>query len=450
MKRFWVALIVLAVGTGLAAPPAGAEQSPGNSVSFSCTAPPNPQPLPTCAWYPMPVQVTWDWTNRGTETEADSGCNPHTEMPDSPFGGNSITCTVTYPDGTAQNTALLGADATPPTFTVSPGPDHNGWYNHPEPLTVVDASDASSGLASDACHDAAPYAGPDGPSVNAGGGCTDLAGNTRSVVIPYDATPPSVTVSPDRQPDHNGWYNHPVSFTVSGADATSGLASCAGNTTYSGPANGSASVLGSCIDNAGNSGIGGRSFQYDANRPSASDVLVTPGNHRVELTWTLPSDATSVVVVRAVKGSSAAPKLVYSGSRRSLVDKHLHNGTKYSYTVSDIDPAGNSTAKTVRAIPTGSSLRPYVGSVVSSPPLLTWKKVKRASYYNVQLYLGRTKVLSTWPRKPSLQLPQTWHYRGQSYTLAAGHYRWYVWPGFGRLSSHRYGDRIGRSSFRVR
>jgi hypothetical protein len=155
-------------------------------------------------------------------------------------------------------------------------------------------------------------------------------------------------------------------------------------------------------------------------------------------------------VVRAVKGSSAAPKLVYSGARRSLVDKHLHNGTKYTYTVSDIDPAGNSTAKTVRAIPTGSSLRPYVGSVVSSPPLLTWKKVKRASYYNVQLYLGRTKVLSTWPRKPSLQLPQTWHYRGKSYTLVPGHYRWYVWPGFGLLSSHRYGDRLGRSSFRVR
>jgi hypothetical protein len=449
MKRIWVALIVLAVGTAVSAGSAAADPSPGNSVTFTCTTPPDPTPLATCAWYQGPVRVTWDWTNRGIELNT-NGCDTHTENPDSPAGGTSLTCTVTYPDGTNEATAVLGADVTPPLLApalVRP-PDVNGWYNHSVALNPG-GSDASSGLSG--CS-APTYSGPDGAAARLDGACADMAGNvaTGGVSFPYDSTPPAVTVSPGRQPDHNGWYNHPVSLTVSGADATSGLASCAGNTTYAGPADASASVFGSCTDNAGNSGLGGRSFKYDANRPSASDVLVTPGNHRVDLAWTLPGDATSVAVVRAVKGSSAAPKLVYSGARRSLVDKHLHNGTKYTYTVSDIDPAGNSTAKTVRAIPTGSSLRPYVGSVVSSPPLLTWKKVKRASYYNVQLYLGRTKVLSTWPRKPSLQLPQTWHYRGKSYTLVPGHYRWYVWPGFGLLSSHRYGDRLGRSSFRVR
>jgi hypothetical protein len=91
-----------------------------------------------------------------------------------------------------------------------------------------------------------------------------------------------------------------------------------------------------------------------------------------------------------------------------------------------------------------------VGSVVSSPPMLTWKKIRGARYYNVQLYLGKNKVLSTWPRTNSLQLKQRWHFRGKTLTLTQGHYRWYVWPGFGNLSAHRYGHRIGRSSFRVR
>ena len=32
--------------------------------------------------------------------------------------------------------------------------------------------------------------------------------------------------TPDRQPDANGWYNHPVGFGFAGTDATSGLADC--------------------------------------------------------------------------------------------------------------------------------------------------------------------------------------------------------------------------------
>jgi hypothetical protein len=431
MKRIWVAMLGAVVGSAVVASAAQA------------TAVPTCSPHLCDTWQPGPVTLTW----QSTISVDVSSCDK-TITDDSPDNtGTPEMCN----DGDGAVPISVKVDSTPPV--VTPGlarpPDANGWYNHAVSLDLSGSTDAPSGIAG--CN-APTYSGPDGAAARLDGACADMAGNvaTGGVSFPYDSTPPAVTVSPGRQPDHNGWYNHPVSFTVSGADATSGLASCAGNTTYAGPADASASVFGSCTDNAGNSGIGGRSFKYDANRPSASDVLVTPGNHRVDLAWTLPGDATSVAVVRAVKGSSAAPKLVYSGARRSLVDKHLHNGTKYTYTVSDIDPAGNSTAKTVRAIPTGSSLRPYVGSVVSSPPLLTWKKVKRASYYNVQLYLGRTKVLSTWPRKPSLQLPQTWHYRGKSYTLVPGHYRWYVWPGFGLLSSHRYGDRLGRSSFRVR
>ena len=52
-------------------------------------------------------------------------------------------------------------------------------------------------------------------------------------------------------------------------------------------------------------------------------------------------------------------------------------------------------------MPDGSSLRPFLDTEVNHPPLLRWKKVRRAHYYNVQLYRGRTKVLSIWPKGPT-------------------------------------------------
>ena len=86
--------------------------------------------------------------------------------------------------------------------------------------------------------------------------CTvDLTGGSvvgAAVTIKRDATPPTSSgIAAQRGPDMNGWYNHPIQVAVSGTDATSGIASCA-NPTYSGPDSGSASVSGTCTDNAGN------------------------------------------------------------------------------------------------------------------------------------------------------------------------------------------------------
>ena len=85
------------------------------------------------------------------------------------------------------------------------------------------------------------------------GSCIDNAGKTVCTTFPfaYDATPPAVSALPSRSPDHNGWYNHPVTFAFGGTDATSGIAGCS-TVTYSGPASGSATVTGSCSDRAGN------------------------------------------------------------------------------------------------------------------------------------------------------------------------------------------------------
>ena len=86
---------------------------------------------------------------------------------------------------------------------------------------------------------------------------------------PSDTTPPTVTVTPDRAPDSNGWYNHAVTFTFTANEP----ATCDAPVTYSGPDSGSATVTGHCTDIAGNVGTGSITFKYDATAPV---VTVTP------------------------------------------------------------------------------------------------------------------------------------------------------------------------------
>jgi hypothetical protein len=86
---------------------------------------------------------------------------------------------------------------------------------------------------------------------------------------------------------------------------------------------------------------------------------------------------------------------------------------------------------------------------MSSPPRLAWRRVPRASYYNLQLYRGRVKVLSAWPTRPRVQLRSRWTYLGRKRKLTPGVYRWYVWPGFGPARAHRYGRLLGQSTFTV-
>ena len=90
------------------------------------------------------------------------------------------------------------------------------------------------------------------------------------------------------------------------------------------------------------------------------------------------------------------------------------------------------------------------GRVVKAPPLLRWKAVKGATFYNVQLYRNGGKLLSTWPRAAKLQLGRTWRYGGKRQRLQPGLYRWYVWGARGTLERPTYGRVLGSSTFRIR
>jgi hypothetical protein len=271
----------------------------------------------------------------------------------------------------------------------------------------------------------------------------------REAWLGIDRTPPQVvSYQTDRPPDYNGWFNHPVGLTFQGADATSGVASCS-STSYGGPDGQGVTITGSCRDNAGHIGFGSLPINYDATPPPAPSVDALPGNHKVALRWSTSPDSQAELVRH---DGDAAPVVLYRGPGGSFTDRGLKNQRRYRYSISLIDQAGNRSASLTSAVPTGSKLLlPARGERVKivRVPLLVWKRVRRASYYNVQIFRGRTKVLSTWPRQPRFQLKRRWRFGGRSYRLVPGKYCWYVWPGYGKRSKRDYGKRLGRSCFRI-
>ena len=174
-----------------------------------------------------------------------------------------------------------------------------------------------------------------------------------------------------------------------------------------------------------------------------------PANKSIDISWAPPGDGATFSLTRAPATGGAAT-LVYSGGAHDFVDTGLLNGAKYNYLLTVYDAAGNASAPTgISGVPDGSTLRPFLDTAVNHPPLLRWQKVRKARYYNVQLYRGRTKILSIWPKGPHLRLKSKWKFNGHRFRLTPGLYRWYVWPGIGATSKHRYGSMVGSSTFRV-
>jgi hypothetical protein len=101
----------------------------------------------------------------------------------------------------------------------------------------------------------------------------------------------------------------------------------------------------------------------------------------------------------------------------------------------------------VAATPSAPLLSPRQSSTVHGSATLRWRAVPKATYYNVQLWLRGKKVLTTWPAGTTYRLPPRGTDLGAGYRLVPGRYLWYVWPGLGSRSQHRYGALIGKSTF---
>jgi hypothetical protein len=270
---------------------------------------------------------------------------------------------------------------------------------------------------------------------------------TKNVWVGIDRTPPQLLgLQPDRPPDFNGWYKRPVGFNFQAADATSGVASCS-TASYGGPDGAGIPIGGTCHDVAGNVGAGSFPINYDATPPAEPVVTAVPRNHRVTLTW--PTQPNTVAVVTRVNPSGGQTP-VFFGVAGEFTDRKLRNGRRYRYVVRLVDQAGNQATGKASGVPTGSPLlSPIRGARLRGAPLLVWKPVRRARYYNVQLVRNGSKILSRWPGVAKLQLHRTWRFAGSPRSLIPGRYCWRVWPGVGKRSRQRYGELLGTSCFRI-
>jgi hypothetical protein len=272
---------------------------------------------------------------------------------------------------------------------------------------------------------------------------------SKSVTVKLDKTPPSAAAVPDRPPDANGWYNRLLSVASVGTDPTSGIESCS-SATYAGPDNSAAVVVGACRDIAGNMAGTALPFKYDATAPSIFGLTAAHGNRSAQISWRKSSDTKAVEVFRTPGRKGQGESGIYRGSATGVRDTGLVVGRTYEYRVIGIDEAANRAEQRLNFVATGALLSPTPGLRITmkSPPTLAWVRVKRATYYNVQLIRGR-KVLSAWPTRTSFRLRRTWLYNGRRYRLEPGVYRWYVWPGYGRISAARFGRPLGSSTFVV-
>jgi len=121
---------------------------------------------------------------------------------------------------------------------------------------------------------------------------------------------------------------------------------------------------------------GGSGFLPLPNPPSpVSDVIATPGNGQVALSWTNPNGVSSKTLVYHKRGSGIPylyrdyQSLIYNGTGFSYIDGNLTNDETYYYSIYTTDSYGQiSSPVNVSATPRESVSSPQVSSG-SSPPI---------------------------------------------------------------------------------
>jgi hypothetical protein len=403
-----------------------------------------------------------------------------------PVGATTVTCTATDAhSNTAQKTftvTVVLVDTTPPVLTGVPAStrrEADGPNGSVVSYTLPTAVDGLDGPIPVTC---APASGKMFPLGTTKVTCTatDSHGNTASAsfdVKVVDTTPPRLLVPPDSfvyATSDAGIpsASAPVQAFLSAA-AANDIVDPSPKITNDAPAVlpvGTTTITFTATDASGNSTTATARLTVKpqpppgtpqppppvVDRTAPDDVgklKVKVGNRLVRLMWTLPSakDFDHLEIKRSSTAPGAPQTLVYTGKAKTFADRKVTNGVEYRYVVTSFDKAGNnSPGVAITATPKRLLLvSPADGARLTDPPKLVWLASAGASYYNVQLFRGTTKMLSTWPRTTSLLLTKGWKYHGRRYRLTKGTYRWYVWPGIGAKADAKYGTLLGTSSFSI-
>ena len=139
--------------------------------------------------------------------------------------------------------------------------------------------------------------------------------DAKELTLHVEVSSPTAEAVPERPPDSNGWYNHPIGVTFRG-HGFSGTASCiasgsSATATYGGPDALSAAVSATCTDPAGKSVVPSAALHYDATPPTVTGSVASRPpdfhgwyNHPVTFLFT-GTDATA--------GVESCPAVTYAG-----------------------------------------------------------------------------------------------------------------------------------------
>jgi hypothetical protein len=473
----------------VAVDPAG-NQSSATSYSWTIDLTPPPPPEITGA----PPNVTDSTSATFSFVDGDATAVFRCKLDDSAF--SSCTSPITYDDlaeGThtftvkavdpAGNESTSTAytwtiDLTNPVVTIDPASEPADPTNQTSANFVFRSNQEGSTfecrLDTDnfaACSSPKAYSGLADGRHSFGVKATDPAGNVGLATVydwSVDTVPPLTTITSE-PPAVTSSTSASFAFTSSEAPASFACSldggpfgECSAPKDYTALGDGQHLFQVRATDRAGNADPTPASYSWqvatllppDTTPPGTVERLKRRVSYKLlRLAWSLPTDPDfdHVKVMRSRKAKGAASSVVYDGRGTGYTDKRFQNGTYYRYVIVAYDRSGNGSHGVRVVVPPAVLLNsPRDGGVVKGPPLLLWSGVRRASYYNVQVYRGRIKVLSAWPSTPKLRMHSKWVYNGRTFKLRKGGYRWWVWPAFGPRSKAAYGQLLGTGTFVVR
>ena len=164
----------------------------------------------------------------------------------------------------------------------------------------------------------------------------------------------------------------------------------------------------------------------------------------------IDSDYDHVRILRKRAGTELWKAIATRVSATALKDTAVQNDVRYRYRIQSVDHARNASAGAEVDGRPSKIFSPVFGATRRSPPLIDWTPVRKATYYNVQVWRNGSKVLSRWPLRSSLRMRSHWTFAGRNFSFISGHYVVYAWPGFGSKASARYGPLLGWTAFEVR